>query len=85
MIELISLKLKNFMSFGNDETVIDLSQKGIVYVVGKNLDTNSANGVGKCVSINTLVRIRNKNTQEIMEITVGELFELAKKKKSLDA
>jgi len=30
---------------------------------------------GKCFDINTTVRVRNKKTGEIMEITVGELYD----------
>lgn len=31
---------------------------------------------GKCVSLNTVIRIRNKNTGEVQEMTVEELYEL---------
>lgn len=33
---------------------------------------------GKCIYINTIVRIRNKKTGEIKELTVGELYGLIK-------
>jgi len=33
---------------------------------------------GKCVYINTIVRIRNKKTGEIKELTIGELYGLIK-------
>ena len=34
---------------------------------------------GKCFTINTKVKIRNKNTGEILELTIGELYEKIKK------
>lgn len=33
---------------------------------------------GKCVHINTIVKVRNKKTGEIIEMTIGELYEQAK-------
>lgn len=35
---------------------------------------------GKCFCINTIVKIRNKNTKQVEEITIGELYEKAKRK-----
>lgn len=34
---------------------------------------------GKCFSINTSVKVRNKNTGEILELTIGEFYEKIKK------
>lgn len=34
--------------------------------------------VGKCVYINTIVRVRNKKTGEIKELTIGDLYGLVK-------
>ena len=36
--------------------------------------------VGKCFFINTIVKIRNKHTKQVEEITIGELYEKAKRK-----
>lgn len=33
---------------------------------------------GKCVHINTLVKVRNKQTGEVIELTMGELYERCK-------
>jgi len=38
--------------------------------------------VGKCVNINTLVRLRNKKTGEIVEMTVGEFYEQQQSKRN---
>lgn len=38
---------------------------------------------GKCFFINTIVTVRNKNTNEIEQITIGELYERTKTKKGL--
>ena len=35
--------------------------------------------VGKCFSINTIVKVKHKITGEIVELTVGELYEKIKK------
>jgi ABC-type dipeptide/oligopeptide/nickel transport system ATPase component len=32
------------------------------------------NGSGKCVCINTPIRIQNKKTGDIIETTIGELY-----------
>ena len=37
------------------------------------------NGSGKCVDINTNIRLRNKKTGEIIETTIGEFYEIQKK------
>jgi hypothetical protein len=34
---------------------------------------------GKCFSINTYIKVRNKNTGEILELTIGEFYEKIKK------
>lgn len=35
--------------------------------------------MGKCSSGETMVTVRNKNTGEIMDLPIGEFFELIKK------
>jgi hypothetical protein len=37
---------------------------------------------GKCLSINSNIRLRNKNTGEIIEITIGKFYEQCKKELS---
>lgn len=48
------LALRNFLSFGNQETVIDLSEPGTVSIEGQNLDQGGSNGSGKTTLINAL-------------------------------
>jgi predicted ATP-binding protein involved in virulence len=67
MIIFENIKWKNFLSTGNLYTEIDFKKSNTTIVVGKN-------GSGKCFSINTKVRLRNKNTGEIIETTVGEFY-----------
>lgn len=40
---------------------------------------------GKCVSINTIVKLKNKKTGEILEMTIGDLYELEAKKRDQNA
>lgn len=51
-IKFKELRLRNFMSFGNQETIIDLSDYGSTLIVGKNVDMDSNNGAGKTSIIN---------------------------------
>lgn len=48
------LTLINFMSFGQNETVIDLDTGQSILIVGENLDIGGANGVGKTSIFNAL-------------------------------
>lgn len=48
------LVLRNFLSFGNNYTEIDLGVEGSTLVNGENLDTGSANGSGKTTIINAI-------------------------------
>lgn len=54
-----NVSLKNFLSYGNVETVVDLDQIGSTLIVGEDLDNTTsgvgANGVGKTTIINALV------------------------------
>jgi len=58
MLRFISLTLRNFMSFGNQTTVIQLDIPGTTLIVGEDLDNTSngqgANGVGKTTIVNAL-------------------------------
>lgn len=44
------------------------------YVENRNNIVLSSRQSGKCFSINTMVRLRNKKTGEIIEKTIGELY-----------
>ena len=48
------LQLRNFLSFGNATTVIDLSSCGSTLIMGENVDANSNNGAGKTTIINAV-------------------------------
>lgn len=58
MLRFISLTMRNFLSYGNQTTVIQLDRAGTTLIVGEDLDNTSngqgANGVGKTVIINAL-------------------------------
>ena len=49
-----SISIKNFLSFGNFESVIDLDGQGTVTITGENLDQGGSNGSGKTTIINAL-------------------------------
>lgn len=74
MIEIEKIRFKNINSVGNYFVEIPLNTH-------KNLVLVGSNGSGKCVNINTIVRIKNKKTGEIKQITIGELYEQASKNK----
>ena len=48
------LELRNFLSFGNNTTFIDLTMEGTILINGKNIDIGGANGVGKTTIINAI-------------------------------
>lgn len=47
-------QLRNFLSFGNNLTEIDLTYFGSTLIVGENVDANSNNGAGKTTIINAI-------------------------------
>jgi DNA repair exonuclease SbcCD ATPase subunit len=53
-IQLQAIHLRNFLSFGNNLTEIDLTYFGSTLIVGENLDANSNNGAGKTTIINAI-------------------------------
>ena len=54
------------------DRVMNLLSKG----VESNLLLYGTPGTGKCVTSDTLIKIKNKNTNEISEITIGEFHKL---------
>ncbi len=75
------------MSVGNATQGIDFDRDDLTLVLGENLDlggddNGSRNGTGKCVCINTLVKVRNTITGEIYETTVGDLYNAALEQQS---
>lgn len=78
------LSIRNFLSFGNQTTIIDLSDFGSTLIQGENVDANSNNGAGKCLQDNTPINIRNKCTGEIQTISIGEFFESLQKSRRKD-
>jgi DNA repair exonuclease SbcCD ATPase subunit len=48
------LQVRNFMSFGNQTTSIDLNNYGSTLIQGENVDASSNNGAGKTTIINAL-------------------------------
>lgn len=60
------LIMRNFLSFGNNYTEIDLSQSGSTLINGWNKDTDSNNGAGKTTVINAICyAIYNKPADNI--------------------
>jgi DNA repair exonuclease SbcCD ATPase subunit len=59
MIVFSELKLRNFLSYGNNITTVDLSQPGTTLIIGEDLDNTSngrgGNGCGKSSILNALV------------------------------
>lgn len=58
MLELLELRMRNFLSYGNNDTIIDLTTPGTTLIVGEDLDsgTGSANGVGKASWVNAMIK-----------------------------
>lgn len=72
MILFKKLKYKNFLGAGNHYIEISLNENKTNLLYGKN-------GEGKCFSISTLVKLKNKKTGEIIEITVGDFYAIQEK------
>jgi DNA repair exonuclease SbcCD ATPase subunit len=49
-----SLWFKNFMSFGNVKTVVDLTETGTTLIIGENMDEGGSSGAGKTTLMNAL-------------------------------
>lgn len=58
-LKLVSISLRNFMSYGNNVTVVKLDQPGTTFIVGQDLDNTTngtgSNGVGKTTILNAIV------------------------------
>lgn len=87
MIKLQNLTVKNFMSVGNVTQAVNFDQQDLTLVLGENLDqggddSGSRNGTGKCVCINTIIKVRNTETDEIYETTIGDLYNASMEQQS---
>ena len=49
-----TIKFRNFLSFGNIWTEIDLDQVGTTFIMGENLDDGGSSGAGKSTLINAI-------------------------------
>jgi len=79
MLRIKNLTAKNFMSIGNSSQALSFERQDLTLVLGENLDlggddAGARNAAGKCLEINTIVKVRNTKTGEIYETTVGELY-----------
>lgn len=54
MLEFQSVSFRNFCSFGNQETVVDLSHGGTTFIIGENIDKGGSSGAGKSTIINAI-------------------------------
>lgn len=86
-IQIKNLTVKNFMSVGNVSQAVDFETGDLTLVLGENLDlggndSGARNGTGKCVCINTVVKVRNTVTGEVYETTIGELYNAALEQQS---
>ena len=87
MFKIKSLSIKNFLSVGNATQAINFDRKNLNLVLAENLDLGgqdlgAKNGTGKCVCINTIVKVRNTKTGEIYETTIGNLYYAASKQQN---
>lgn len=87
MIKLKSLSCKNFLSVGNATQAVNFDRTDLTLVLGENSDLGgedggARNGVGKCVSKDTVIKVKNSKTGEIYETTVENLYTMATAQKS---
>lgn len=54
MITFKKLEIRNFLSFGNAIQELDIDFDGTTLIIGRNVDTGGANGVGKSTIINAI-------------------------------
>lgn len=72
MIVIKKVRAKNFLSIGNSWTEYKCDGENLCLLKG-------TNGSGKCVDGNTIIKLRNKITGEIIETTIGEFYESQEK------
>ena len=82
-----NLTVRNFLSVGNTTQAVNFDRQDLTLVLGENVDSGGddsgcRNGAGKCLCINTLVKVRNTVTGEITELTIGELYNAALEQQS---
>ena len=83
MIKIKNLTVKNFMSVGNTTQAVNFDRDDLTLVLGENLDLGgdgNRNGTGKCVCINTIVKVRDTITGEVYETTIGDLYDASSQK-----
>lgn len=58
-LNLLEASMRNFLSYGNATTVVDLTVPGTTLIIGEDLDsgTGSANGVGKAQPLDSKIKI----------------------------
>ena len=81
MIILKNITLRNFLSIGQITQAVNFDSHELTLILGENLDLGgdgARNGTGKCVGVNTIVKVRNTVTGEIFETTVGDLYAASK-------
>jgi DNA repair exonuclease SbcCD ATPase subunit len=54
LLKFKELQMRNFLSFGNQMTTVDLSNYGSTLIQGENVDNSGANGAGKTTIINAI-------------------------------
>lgn len=69
-----TLEYQNFRSVGATPIKLELNKHKTTLISG-------ANGAGKCVLINTIVRLKHRETGEIKEVTIGDFYAQEKQNK----
>ena len=80
-ITIKNITLRNFLSIGQVTQAVNFDSHELTLILGENLDLGgdgARNGTGKCVGVNTIVKVRNTVTGEIFETTVGDLYAASK-------
>jgi len=67
------VKFKNFLSYGDEITTLNLRDVGITFIAGENKKDGGSNGSGKCVFKGTKI-----TTKELGEIEIQDLVPDAK-------
>jgi hypothetical protein len=86
-MKLKNITLKNFLSIGSVCQAISFERANLTLVLGENLDLGGSghrNGVGKCVSADTEITVRNKKTGKVEKVAIVELYLRAKLAKPTD-